>query len=39
MTHECACPGTCVISPVHTTKDPTDTTVPGELNDKPLSKL
>ena len=42
MTHECACPDTCVISPmpsVHTTKDPAETTVPGELSDKPLSKV
>ena len=39
MTHECACPDTCVInSSVHTTKDPAETTVPGELSDKPISK-
>lgn len=35
VTHECACPDTCVISPsVHTTKDPAGTTVPGELHDR-----
>jgi len=34
LRHECACAELCVVSPtVHTTKDPTATTCPGELTE------